>query len=418
MLRGWTLDDLASAVIDLGQQLGEKNLALNAKTVGRWERGETNPRAPYPKLLCALFGTSADELGLGGNRVRPTFGIDTAGVLNPRVELRPIVGALGSGLIEPLLHASPAPSVQPAHALEAPRGFDVKAAELISNALGLLRSLDDRLGSHAVVGPALELRGLVEHIARFPLSDEVRSRLRSVRAELSQFLGWLAFDAADRSTARAYYQDGLRSAQEGTQPNLCPFILGHIAILALTEGKVTEAIAVVNSQIEYILQTPCHLTRSWFSAVEAMVRAISGDPESCRAALDRSRKSFSKAEASSVPGWLYSFDRSQLMAYEGKCYERIGELESARNTWEGALILLADDRVRDRAIYSIHLASVYSRQGEIDKACLLGVEALSIATETNSARVIDELADLRVQLEPWKETKPVRNLDRLLTEVR
>jgi tetratricopeptide (TPR) repeat protein len=417
LLRGWTLDDLSSAVIELGQQLGERNLALNAKTVGRWERGESHPRAPYPKLLCALFATSADELGLSGNR-RRQFGVDTAGVLNPRVDLRPIVGALGSGLVEPLVDASPLPSGQPARAIDAPRGFDVKAAELISNALGLLRRLDDRLGSHAVVGPALELRGLVEHIAGFPLTDEVRSRLRSVGAELSQFLGWLAFDATDHSSARAYYQDGLRSAREGTQPTLSAFILGHIAILALTEGKIAEATAVVNSQIEYILQTGCHLTRSWFSAVEAMVRAIAGDPESCGAALDRSRRSFTKAEASSTPEWLYSFDRSKLLAYEGACFERIGELELARGTWEEALVLLTDDRVRDRAIYLVHLASIYTRQGEIEKACRLAVEAVSIATEINSARVVDEVGTLRLQLEPWKETKAVRDLDGHVTSAR
>lgn len=418
LLRGWTLDDLASAVVELGQQLGEGHLALNAKTVGRWERGESNPRAPYPKLLCALFGVSADELGLGVNRSRLTFGNDAAGVLNPRVDLRPVVDALGTGLVQPLVLSSASPNGPPAQSLDAPRGFDATTAELISNGLGVLRRLDDRLGSQAVVGPALELRALVEHMAPFPLRHEVRTGLRSVGAQLSQFLGWLAFDATDYSTARAYYQDGLRFAREGAVASLSPFILGHIAILAVTEGKIAEATTVVNSQIEYILQTTCPLTRSWFSAVEAMVRAIAGDPASCEAALARSRKSFAKGDAGSAPDWLYSFDRSKLLAYEGACLERIGELESARAIWEEALVLLTDDRVRDRATYLLHLASIYTRQGEIEQACLLGRDAISIATEINSARIMDEIGNLIVQLDPWKETQTVRDLERRLAMVR
>lgn len=418
LLRGWTLDDLACAVVDLGRQLGERNLALNAKTVGRWERGESNPRAPYPKLLCALFGTSTDELGLAGNGFRLTHGMNGAGVLDPHVDVRPIVGALGTGLVEPLVLASQPTNGSPAQHPDAPRGFDVKAAELLSNALGLLRRLDDRMGSHAVVGPALELRALVERMGPFPLAYEVRCELCSVGAQLSQFLGWLALDATDYSTSRAYYQDGLRYAREGTQESLSPFLLGHIAILALTEGKVTEATTVVNSQIEYILQTPCPLSRSWFSAVEAMVRAIAGDPEACEAALERSRRAFAKAEPGSAPEWLYSFDRSKLLAFEGACFERIGEPELARDTWEEALVLLPDDRVRDRANYLLHLASIYTRHGEIEKACLLGAEAVSIATETNSARIKNEIGNLLVQLDPWKETRSVRDLDRCLTPVR
>jgi transcriptional regulator with XRE-family HTH domain len=417
LLRGWSLDDLASAVIELGKQLGERNLALTAKTVGRWERGESNPRAPYPKLLCALFGTSAEELGLGGGRTDLSSAINTTAVLDARLDPRTILGALGSGLVQPLLSSIVFERRQRA-ALAAPRGMDSTAADLISRALGIFRRLDDRLGSHAVVRPSLELRSLVEHVGQFPLGAEARDRLSSVGAELSQFLGWLAFDGTDHSTARAYYQEGLRAAREGTDQNLLAYLLGHIAILACTEGKIKEAITVVDSHMEQVAQTACLLTRSWFSAVEAFVHAIAGESASCLASLDRSRKAFSRAESGKGPEWLYSFDGARLLAYEGACFELIGELDRARDTWERALSSLSRDRVRERGIYLVHLAGIYARQGEVENACLLGMEAVAIASETTSLRVNEQINLLRVQLEPWKETAAVRELDRQLAYAR
>lgn len=416
LLRGWSLDDLASAVIELGRQLGEKNLALTAKTVGRWERGESKPRAPYPKLLCALFGTSAEELGLGASRTDLSSAIKTAAVFDARLDPRTIIGALGSGLVQPLV--SSIGNDNGLWAAAAPQGMDANVAHLISQTLGMFRRLDDQLGSQTLVRPALELRSLAEHIGQFPLAVDARDRLRSVGAELSQFLGWLAFDALDHSTARAYYQEGLHAAREGTDRDLMAYLLGHIAILASDEGKITEATAVVDSQIEELPQTACHLTRSWFSAVEALVRAIAGEDAACLAALDRSRGAFQRAESGTGPEWLYSFDRARLLAYEGACYERIGQLVRARETWERALSLLSRHRVRERGSYLVHLAGVCARQGEVDRACLLGAEAVAIASETASVRVQEQINNLRAQLQPWKETGPVRDFDLHLTLVR
>ena len=52
--------------LDAGIEIGERQVAVTRHLVSRWERGITMPRAPYPKLLCRLFQTTAEELGLVG----------------------------------------------------------------------------------------------------------------------------------------------------------------------------------------------------------------------------------------------------------------------------------------------------------------------------------------------------------------
>ncbi len=65
-LRGWSQDDLVRELVDIGIELGERQLGVSASLISRWEHGVTQPRPPYPKLLCRLFNATAEELGLVG----------------------------------------------------------------------------------------------------------------------------------------------------------------------------------------------------------------------------------------------------------------------------------------------------------------------------------------------------------------
>jgi len=63
-LRGWSQEDVARGLVGVGIEIGEKQLGVTRHLVSRWERGVTSPRSPYPKVLCLLFETTAEELGL------------------------------------------------------------------------------------------------------------------------------------------------------------------------------------------------------------------------------------------------------------------------------------------------------------------------------------------------------------------
>jgi tetratricopeptide (TPR) repeat protein/transcriptional regulator with XRE-family HTH domain len=415
LLRGWSLEDLAAAVLDVGRQTGEGSLALTPKTVGRWERGESCPRAPYPKLLCIVFARSAEELGLdtGPAGATPSW---TPRAFDTGSDREAVLGALGRGLAFPLIQTRTGAGGRGMAASGTPGGMDSTSADLIATALGSLRMLQERFGGPAVVGPTLELRSLAERLALHPASPDIQSRLRSVTAEVSLFLGWLAFDAADNSTARGYYHEALRSAREGADADLPRYVLGHIAWLAQAEGKVAEALSVVDSEIDPAPPAPALWTRSWFAAVEANVRAVAGETGACRLALERSHQWFTKASQADLPRWLPTYDRAQLLAFEGRCFERIEELTLARDTWELALTSLRPDRIRERGSYLVHLSRVCTRLGKAEAACQLAQEALSIALETGSVRIRRQISAIRAQLEPWIRTRSVAELDRRLAD--
>src|SRR5882757_9252198 len=100
-LRGWSQDDLVRELVDLGIELGERQLGVSASLISRWEHGVTQPRPPYPKLLCRLFNATAEELGLVSSSPSRTASTEllgqVAGGLSrvPSGDVDPLAGGTG-----------------------------------------------------------------------------------------------------------------------------------------------------------------------------------------------------------------------------------------------------------------------------------------------------------------------------------
>src|SRR3982074_2794386 len=61
--RGWTEDDLAVAVLDLAESLGEPEPKINGSQVSKWERGDRNPGLYYRARLCVALECTPEHLG-------------------------------------------------------------------------------------------------------------------------------------------------------------------------------------------------------------------------------------------------------------------------------------------------------------------------------------------------------------------
>src|SRR6266566_82248 len=62
-LRNFTLQDVADKLYEMCVKEGRES-GISADTVGRWERGISQPEAHYRAKLCELFGKSTTDLGL------------------------------------------------------------------------------------------------------------------------------------------------------------------------------------------------------------------------------------------------------------------------------------------------------------------------------------------------------------------
>jgi len=60
------------------------------------------------------------------------------------------------------------------------------------------------------------------------------------------------------------------------------------------------------------------------------------------------------------------------------------------------------------------LATAHVRQGNIDQACRLGSEALDLAARQQVAPNLQDVRRLRLDMEPWRKTRAVKELDEQL----
>jgi hypothetical protein len=60
------------------------------------------------------------------------------------------------------------------------------------------------------------------------------------------------------------------------------------------------------------------------------------------------------------------------------------------------------------------LATAHARQGDIEEACQLGTDALRLATQQEVGPNLQDVRKLRIELEPWRDSGPVRTLDERL----
>jgi tetratricopeptide (TPR) repeat protein len=381
--------------------LGEPGLGVNGTMVGRWERGEREPRPPYPKLLAALYGTDAHELGLMGSR-----GPAGCGRLEDDMERRTLLRLLAGALAAPVLGWDTADAHRLAGALGRPSRADEATVAVVEASIANARRLDDLFGPRVAVKPALAQREVIRTLLGGGPSEAVRGRLAEASAGLSQLLGWLAFDMNDHATARAYFNEGLQTAREAEAQPLVAYLLGHLSSLSNYEGKPPEALAFAEAARGHSELGPL---QSWLAAVEAEASAAVHDRAGTEKALDRARATFAAAEEG-LP-WLYFWDQPELESWVGTCYVRLNLAEPARQALEQTLAGADASMVRDHAIFFARLAATYLPDGEIEEVCRLAGEALTIAASTRSDRAVQRVRELRAQLAPWAAETTVRDLD-------
>ena len=103
-----------------------------------------------------------------------------------------------------------------------------------------------------------------------------------------------------------------------------------------------------------------------------------------------------------------------LTYYEGSSLLQLRRPADARPFLIEALHVLTADHVKARAIVLLLIASTYVQEHEIEEACRLADEALSLPNPQRIGPILQRAHDLRQQLEPWHTLPTVIALDQRL----
>jgi len=403
-LRGWSQEDVARGLVGVGIDIGERQLGVTRHLVSRWERGITSPRAPYPKILCRLFDTTAEELGLvGPSRQLPVSATIEASAIadGGDVERREFLGLFSSAARAAAVWAVVPPGIGRAVPSPSPPRGSLEAIAAVVNAY---RQTQDGIPSHHLLGPVLaHLDHVHRLIEQFGWSEE----LAATAANTSLLAAWLADHLRDDRSAGQHHRAAVVYAQRAGRPALEAYMAGCMGFWAGQVHLPDEAARC----LAHARSVAPPEAKARLAVFEASVQGWARDTNECLRSLERAE------EATGLdidPLWpeAFAFDEARVTRYRGGCASDLGLSDMALPALEQALVAAPPGLSKSRGRILADLAMTHVHADEIEEACRLTGEAFDIAAGMSYARLLGRVQEVRRAFPaPWKGAQVVRELD-------
>ena len=238
----------------------------------------------------------------------------------------------------------------------------------------------------------------------------IYERLCSLASENALLLGEIFHDIQEIDLAWEYYKFALKIAQDSHSTDLWASAVGRIALLLIHWGQPQQALPLLQEANKKEIHN--QRLRSWLFAIEAEIQAMLGNVDACRRSLDLVKHvnlPFSLVDDTYKTG----FNLPQVAGYEGACFIRLHQPERALPALKDALISCdpTASRPRLRAILLTDIGTTYAQLGDVKMASASLLQALDMTTQTKSFELIQRIYKGKSELDPWKNSTEVKNLD-------
>jgi hypothetical protein len=407
--RGWTLDGVAQRLDALAPTVGRKHLGVNGTMVGRWERGERQPRGIYRGLLAVLYETTTEALGL----YQPTTSERVIEEMQRRAFLQHMGAAAGVAVTSVAME----PWERLSAALRQPGRLDREIVSELEHVTVTLEGLESQVSPKALLGPVVGHLDTLTSLLKGVPRPSLHQQLCSLAGETAGLAGWLTWDLEDRKAAGAYFRTGIQAAQEADDRALGAYLVGSSCVQPAYRERPSARLRRLEGHTHGFARadaTPS--TQAWLVTLEAEAHALMGDERATLRAMDEAEAIMSRAADDGVsqrPRVVF-FNRAYLTGERGVALARLDKPDAAQDVLASALASLEPEAMKTRPRLLTALATSHVRQGNIEEACQLGADALGLATQQEVAPNLQDVRKLRVELEPWRDSAPVRRLDERL----
>jgi tetratricopeptide (TPR) repeat protein len=392
--------------------MGEKQVAVTGSTFGKWERGIHQPRGVHRELLCLLYDATAEELGLfQAAGIEATLEDD----MNRRMFLQglgAVTGLVTSSALEPWQRLTAA--------LRQPSRVDRQTVAELERVTAGLEGLEPQVSPRALLGAVMGHLNTVAALLQGSLGLTMRRQLASVAGETAGLAGWLAWDLEDRRAAGAYFRAGIEAAQEAEDRPLGAYLVGSSCVQPAYRERPHARLRRLQGRTHGFTTADANpTTRAWLVTLEAEAHALAGNEAASLQALDQAETIIGRAgeeDAARRPRAAF-FTDAYLVGERGVALARLGQSADAQRVLEAALGSLDPEMVKTRPRLLSALATAHVREGNVDEACRIGADALALADRQQVTTNLQDVRRLRLDLEPWRDTQAVRELDEQLAAV-
>lgn len=377
-----TARELAEQVNDAVGELTGRRGGLDDSSIRAWRRGAVRcPKTAQCRALEMITGRTAVDLGFAC-RGRPPG--TTARPEDPVLRRRFFTAAAGAAL----------PTV--GH-----RTVGAADADRIRAALDRLRTSDQTTGGTAAVesGALSQANAALNLVHTGSASTRVRSMLFAIAADATTTAAWAAIDGQRDDTARRHLEQAMTLAAMSGDSHAQFRAWNSLSMLAARQGKASESLAAAQA----MRTTPAIRKDPFFASLAharvALAHAGLGERTSSRRALDHARAALERAEKAPRPSWIAFYGQAELDGLTCAAFLDIRMPEQAEYHAHRALAAMSPAFVRNRALYSVDLATAQLRQLELEQAVATARNAEALTTAVpGSGRIRTMLDTFRTEL--------------------
>ncbi|WP_406086367.1 hypothetical protein [Kitasatospora purpeofusca] len=411
--RGWTLRQAVGELIRLCETRGLARPNVDQDQLGAWETGRT-PRAGTIDLLCRLYETDAQGLGLTGD-YRSTSSPATATSAPTQgpgglVRLRPVTAPAVVDPFDELIDS-----------------YRRKVEETLASATTgatQLEILDEQimdLRQAYVSSPPTEMLAqlvwLIEELRLLAAARQpavVQSRLSEMIAVLATLVGDTLMKLGRLDQARLWFGTARSAADDSGSGDLRARVRIQAAMLPYYYGPPERAVSLTR-EARLLNRGRATSTGAFAAAAEARARARQGDTEGARTAIAQARDLFDRCPPSAAED-AWAFPRRRLLLYLSGAHTALGEVQEARQVQEEALSLYRDRSGIDPALLALEQAMCLAREHNVTEACELAAHTVLALPEIHRTEILGARAREVINILPTRvrTSRAVRDLGEVL----
>ena len=376
--RGWTSAKLNAELRQAARKVGVHTAGQESLRVmiSGWENDRQVPDASYRRLLQQVFDLPADALG---------FPVDDETAVDP--SLAPLVR----------------------------RGAE--RIEVSDSILGYFRrQFAEHVQLDNIAGPGLVLdvvRTQVDQLRR--LADRGPSEAVELASHFTEYAGWVHQDSGDLTQALRLTDEAVDLADAAGDDGLTAytFMRKSNVLTALGEGQrasMTARRAAALAAREAPAQEAVCLRQV------ALAEATQGNDVAARDAIEQALILLGRP--SEQPNALSPYCTGSFVEMEhALCLLVLDQPAGAAEACRRALGVWPGGFVRDEGLCLVRLAVAQLRMHEIDEACASAMQAIERVQRAPSARTLDQLRAVSMTVQPYRDSRSVRQFREALAWV-
>ena len=384
--RGWDVPELARQLRRAAGKAGVQIAAHDGliRMIYAWERGDHEISERY-ELLYRALGLAADQ--------RPgRSAVDVHGAQRDTPN-RSRLASLSASQLDELIH-------------------------LLDEQWHTLVRTDNLLGPRHALSGVHDQLGVIEVLLRC-VRPPGRHQVLQLGARYAESAAWLHEDSGDLPSSRYWTGRSMEWALEAGDRLMMSWVLYRRGEHAAADGDAAAVAGLAAAARREGGDLPGPMLAAIFQQ-EAHAHALDGAEASCLAALDeaceRAASPDDRGDASSGHGSFCT--DAYLEMQRGRCWLRLGRPAKARAALDSAIRTLPPVYRRDRGVTLSALAAACAAVGEPDEAAAAATQALEVARDAGSVRIVNMVTPVAVALAPYVHMEAVARLHEVLAETR